>query len=329
VSTTPGEPEILERRTDISAHVPCTSVIIVSYNTRDLTLECLASLFEQTQHLSMEVLVVDNASEDGSAAAVRAAFPQLTLLAQDRNLGFGRAVNLAARSARGTYLLLLNPDTRILDAAVEKLVAFAEARQEAGLYGGLTLYPDGTLNRSSCWNRPTLWSAFCQGIGFSALFPSSPLLNPEPVRLGDEPEELEVDIISGGFLLIRRSLWTELGGFDPVFFMYGEDFDLSLRAAARGARPRVTLGARIIHHGGASERAQGDRLVRLLRSKAQVFERHWPPGRARAGKGMLALWALTRRLAYGALAAMRVESASAPAEAWAEAWRRRGEFLSP
>ncbi len=305
---------------------PRVSVIVVSYNTRALTLECLAGLFAESPGLALEAIVVDNASADGSAAAIRAAHPAVRLIEAPENLGFGRAVNAAAKVARGELLLLLNPDACPLDRALERLVAFADAHPEAGLFGGVTLHPDGTPNQSSCWNRPTLWSSFCQGLGLSAVFRGSPLFDAEVVRLSVPPAAQPVDIVSGCFLLIRRALWERLDGFDPAFFMYGEDFDLSLRAGAVGAARWITPDARVIHHGGASESDNADRLVRLLRSKAQLFDRHFSPLGARLAKRTLWLWALTRMLGYGA-AARIAGRAQASSEAWREVWRRRAAFL--
>jgi hypothetical protein len=135
-----------------------------------------------------------------------------------------------------------------------------------------------------------------------------------------------VDIVSGCLLLIRRSLWEELGGFDPAFFMYGEDFDLSLRADALGAARMIAPDARVVHLGGASESDNADRLVRLLRSKALLFDRHFSPLAAWAAKRTLSLWALTRWIGYGA-ASWLGRKTGAPAAAWRSVWRRRAEFL--
>jgi hypothetical protein len=304
------------------------SIIVVSYNTRDLTLAALRSIYAQTRDPSFEVLLVDNASRDDSALAVAQEFPQVALRALPENLGFGAGVNLAAREAGGRYLLLLNPDTRVLDHAIDRLVELADAKPERGIYGGLTRYEDGRLNPSSCWNRPTLWSAFAQASGLSALFRESPLLNPQPVA----PERLaaklaDVDIVSGGFLLIRRDLWHRLGGFDPDFFMYGEDFDLCLRARALGARPCVFTAARIVHHGGASEPEAGDKLVRLLRAQAILFRKHWGAPAAALGVRCLQLWMLTRRIGYRAAGWAGRPRALERARAWDQVWSQRRAIL--
>jgi hypothetical protein len=297
---------------------------MVSYNTRELTLAALRSVQAETADVSYEIRVVDNASHDGSAGAIASEFPEVALYASPENLGFGRAVNLAAREAEGRYLLLLNPDTCVLDRAIDRLVAFAERHPAPGIYGGVTLHADGSPNPTSCWNRPTLWSAFAQGLGLSALLRGSRFFDCErvPAARLDAPH-VEVDIVTGCFLLIRRELWEALGGFDPAFFMYGEDFDLCLRARALGARPCVVPEARIIHHGGASERVPAEKLERLLRSKVQLYHRHWSRPAAALGRLCLLLWVLTRRVGYRAGAWLGREGARERAHAWDRVWARR------
>jgi GT2 family glycosyltransferase len=304
------------------------SILLVSYNTRALTLECLASIEAETREVRHEVIVVDNASRDGSAAAIRAGFPRVQLIESATNTGFAGGVNLAARGARGRYLLLLNPDTRLLDGAIDRLVHFADACPNAGIYGGATFLPDGTPDHGSCWNRPTPWSLFCRATGLSALAPRHPRLDPEVVSLPADGSPREVAIVSGCFLLARRDLWDRLGGFDPVYFMYGEDFDLCLRARKLGARPRVDPGARLVHHGGASEHDDADRLVRLLRSKTLLYDRHWSAPWPLVGRGLLLLWALTRRIGYRIGALLGRGSAGENARAWDEVWRRSREFTA-
>lgn len=301
------------------------SIIIVSYNTREMTLECLRSVYAQTQQVSFEVLVVDNASEDGSAEAIRAGFPQVRLLAQEGNLGFGRANNLAAELARGSHLLLLNPDTVVLDHAIEKLFAFAGAHPEATIFGGRTVSPDGSLNPTSCWARPTLRSMIFGACGASALFRSSPLFNPEAMPGWARDTQRQVDIVTGCFLLISRDAWTQLGGFDPAFFMYGEEADLCLRAGRLGHRCLICPSATIVHYDGASEKKRAGRLVRLFTARALLLDRHWPACSSRLGRACLDLWALTRVLAFGLLfrASARWERSF---ETWRYVWQHRKEW---
>ena len=216
---------------------PQLSIIIVSYNTRDITLACLESVYAQTRETSFEVIVLDNASSDGSADAIAGRFPQVRLIRHPINLGFAGGNNLAAKDAAGEFLLLLNPDTVVLNGAIDTLMAFARANPGAGIWGGRTVFADGTLNPTYCWKRQTAWSAFCCGTGLSSLFRGSRVLDPEAMGAWNRDQAPEVDIVSGCFLLITRALWDTLGGFDPAFFMYGEEADMCLRAREHEQRP--------------------------------------------------------------------------------------------
>ncbi|MEZ6003188.1 MAG: glycosyltransferase family 2 protein [Planctomycetota bacterium] len=310
----------------MSAAAPELSVLVVSYQTRELTLEAVRSLLAETREVSIEVLVLDNASSDGSAEAIAGEFPGVTLFALKENLGFGAANNFLAERARGRRLLLLNPDTVVLDGAVDKLWAFAEARPAARLWGGRTLYGDRSLNPSSCWGAPTPWSAFCLGLGIARAFPRSAFWNPEALGPWQRDSEREVPIVSGCFLMIDTDLWRTLEGFHPDFFMYGEDADLCLRAARHGARPRIAPMAAIVHYGGASERAvRAGKMVRLFTAKAQLYKKFWGPGAARFGLFTLDLWAFVRRSAFGLLGLVG-KGSPASREVWREIWSRRGEW---
>ena len=304
------------------------SVIIVSFNTRELTLACLRTLYAQTQGVSFEAIVVDNDSADGSADAVAAEFPRAKLIRAGRNLGFAAANNLAARGAAGAFILLLNSDTEVLDGAVQRAVAFARRHPEAGIVGGRTFFADGRLNRNSCHGRPTPWSMLCLGTGLASLFRGSALFNPEGLGPWMRDTPREVDAVTGCFLLIRADLWRALGGFDESFFMYGEDTDLCLRARRANSRCLVCPEARIIHHGGQSDRVRADKMVRLFRAKAQLVRKHWRPSTVWLGLGMLRLWPLSRAAALGLLRLARPRLRETHA-AWSEVWRRRAEFTAP
>lgn len=298
---------------------PRVSVIVVSYNTREMTLECLRSVVAQTVS-PYEIIVVDNASGDGSAAAIAVEFPEISLLAETENHGFAKANNLASKQARGAYLLLLNPDTIVLDGAINKVLAFAAATPDAGIWGGRTLYGDRSLNPTSCWQRMTLWSVISQALGMTSLFRGSALFNSERYGSWDRTSEREVDIVSGCFFLIRRDLWTALGGFDLSYVMYGEEADLCLRARAVGARPRMTPTAEIVHYSGASEKVRADKMVRLLRAKILLIKRHFPGWQRPVGLMMFRLWPLSR--VWGA----RLLGRGKGAGTWAEIWARRAEW---
>ena len=290
------------------------SVLIISFNTRALTLQCLRSVHEQTRGVEYEVVVVDNASDDGSADAIAAEFPSVRLIRLEENIGFARANNLAAKSALGRYLLLLNPDTVILDGAIQKAVAFADANPRAGIVGGRTYFGDHRLNYNSCHGAPTPWSQLCKGLGLSAVFRRSRLFDPESLGPWQRDDVREVDAVTGCFLLIERDLWNRLGGFDESFFMYGEDTDLCLRAARLGRASMICPDCTLIHYGGQSDRVRADKMVRLFRAKAQLIRKHWSPAWVGFGVWTLRVWAFTR------MAGLRLLSLLTP--------RRRGAFAA-
>jgi hypothetical protein len=299
------------------------SVIIVSWNTRQLTLACLESLYRTTERKDLEVIVVDNASVDGTPELVKAHFPHARVLVSAANLGFGRAVNLAATGATGRYLLLLNPDTIVLDDAVDRLLHFAELNPAARIWGGGTLFEDETTNPSSCWELPTLWSVFCNAFALCHLFPGSTLFNSESFGGWSRDTVREVGMISGCFLLIEQTLFRSLGGFDPLFFMYGEDADLCARARNFGARPLFTPDAAIVHLGRQSDTA-GKTSSYLMGARIELARRLLPPYQAWLAERLVVAGVALRRLAYGALRILvrdgiRVEKA----DAWRFTWSCR------
>jgi GT2 family glycosyltransferase len=303
------------------------SIILVSYNTRAMTAAALESVLAETRLTSYEVIAVDNASSDGSAEMLATHPLKPRVITLDNNIGFARANNLAAKDARGRYLLLLNPDTVVLNGAIDKLTEFAGEMPAALIWGGRTLFADLSLNPSSCWGRITAWNLFCRASGLTALFPNSALFNSEAYGGWKRDSIRSVDIVTGCFFLIEKNLWDRLGGFNPLFFMYGEEADLCQRARALGAAPTVTPAATIIHYGGASERVRADKMVRLIAAKASLIDVHWKPHFAPTGRALLAAWPLSRKLATG-LNSIFSDSASIKQEAdvWREIWARRAEW---
>lgn len=301
------------------------SVLIISYNTCELTLACLRSIYAQTHDVAFEVIVLDNASTDGSAAAIAREFPQVRLIEPGKNLGFSIGNNVAARYATGEYLLLLNPDTVILDGAIQTATRFAMARPEAGIVGGRAFKGDGTLDYRSCHGRPTPWSVFALSSGLGAVFKQSTWFNPESLGPWKRDSVRVVDAVTGCFLLIGRRLWEQLDGFDESFFMYGEDTDLCLRASRLGKCCLICPDARLIHYGGQSDRVRADKVVRLFRAKVQLFQKHWAAHAVPLGVWSLKLHAWVRMSALGLLRWVQ-PARSAGYAAWSEVWRRRHEF---
>lgn len=307
---------------------PALSVIIISYNTRQMTLDCLSSIYAETK-TNFEIIVVDNASDDGSQEAIRQSFPQVTLIAETVNHGFAGAHNVAMPHCRAEMLLLLNPDTVVLDGALDALMEFSRQRPEAGIWGGRTLFANRSLNPASCWHRQTLWSLFCRASGLAVIFSGSEFFNKEPYGGWLRDRIREVDIVSGCFFLISRSTWNKLGGFDPVFRMYGEEADLCLRAGRMGLQPAITPAATIIHYGGASEKVRADKMVRLLQAKAELIKKHFPDHQRAPGLFLLKLWPLSRHVALST--ASRLTSKKRLREkalVWRDVWKRRAEWCN-
>lgn len=304
---------------------PVVSVMLVNWNTREMTLDCLRTLFAEAGDIAMEVIVVDNGSADGSAEAIAAEFPQVILMAEHENHGFAHATNISVERARGEYILLLNTDTLVLARAVERLVAFAKSNPAAGIWGGKTLFEDRTLNPTSCWGRITPWSVTCMATGLSKVFKGSALFNPEGYGNWDRNSVREVDIVQGSFFLITKAFWDDLDGFDRAFFMYGEEADLCARAKARGARPTVTPDSVIVHFGGRSSRMFSDKMIYVLGSRIGLINRHFPPLWRTYGRLATVLWAGWRALAFGAARLLSARFTQ-PAEQYAIVWRRRAEW---
>ncbi|MFT4149749.1 MAG: glycosyltransferase family 2 protein [Paracoccaceae bacterium] len=309
--------------------LPELTVIVISYNTAALTLAALRTLYAETTRTPFRCVLWDNASADGSAAAVAREFPQVELVASTENLGFARANNVVAAQATTPWLLLLNPDTEVQDGAVDRLMDFARGHPQGGIWGGRTVFRDGSLNIASCWGRITLWSTFCKTFGLGAAFPKSALFNPEAYGDWQRDTVREVDIVVGCFLLIRRDLWNELGGFDLKYHMYGEEADLCLRARERGWRPMITPEAQIMHIVGASTGdAPTRKALQVMRARSTLVRDHWRPALVPLGLGLMWLgvalrYAATRPLALAPKAGLRAKAAR-----WAEIWQARRDWLA-
>lgn len=264
------------------------SVVVVTYNAAEWTGRCLDALLGPGRPArSLQVVVVDNNSDEPTREQLRRRAGSIDLVQLEENIGFGRACNLGVARSTGRWVLLLNPDAVVRPRAVDALVDHLEERPSRGLVGGRTLRPDGSVDPSSCWAAPTLWSWFCFAIGLSSVFRRSPLFDPESMGNWQRDSVREVDIVTGCLLLSRRATWDELGGFDPDFFMYGEDADLSRRARLAGFRPSITPAAVAVHAVGASSSSRVSKQRLLLTGKATLARRQWNGRRQALGLGLL------------------------------------------
>ncbi|MEZ5452686.1 MAG: glycosyltransferase family 2 protein [Thiothrix sp.] len=280
---------------------PEVSVILVSYNTAEYIRRALESLYQETQLTTFEVIVADNASSDNSVSMIRQFFPQVTLIETGANLGFAGGVQVGAKRAQGKYLLLLNPDTLILNSAIDRLLHFARLHPANGIWSGITRNKDMSLNTQHAWARPSFRDLLFSALGLSKLFSHTCLFNNANYGCWKRDTVKAVDIVSGCFFLTTRKLWDKLGGLDTSFFMYAEEADYCLRAKAEGYQPIVTPDAQIVHHGGVSHEHFSGKLVKLLKGKVELINRHVAPAKRPAYKFLLYLYVLNKHISHSLL----------------------------
>lgn len=229
------------------------SIIIVNWNTRDILRDCLTSVYSQTRNITYEVIVIDNASSDGSAEMIKGEFPQVVLIENSENKGFGAANNQGMRIAAGRFFLLLNSDTLILEGAIQKTIHYAGVHPEAGVIGCRVVWPDGTL-QSTCFRFANLPFILLSSLMFFRMAKPFhiPLLHPERYPNLNYEEEHDVDVVAGCFFLVRQEVIQAVGMFDEDFFMYGEEAEWSFRITKAGWKVRYFPGASIVHLYGAS-----------------------------------------------------------------------------
>ncbi len=287
------------------------SIQIVNWNAREHLRQCLRSILEHPPSVPYEILVLDNASWDGSAQMLEKEFPEVRLLVSEQNLGFSKGHNLLAQGAQGRYLFILNPDTLVMPDALDKLVAFADAypqgsqendssevppasvgnpqeggnyalsilhspqSRELGIVGPKILNPDGSL-QYSCRTFPNPVAALFRNTPLGKLFPHNRYTREYLMTDWDHNSVREVDWVSGSAMLVRKSVYDQLGGFDEQFFMYCEDMDLCYRAWQAGYKVVYYPEAVIIHAIGRSTDLVANRMIRTFHlSMYRYYKKHY------------------------------------------------------
>lgn len=256
------------------------TVIIVNYNVKDYLCQCLHSVERAMRGLSGEVVVVDNASSDGSVEELSSRFPLVTFIANRDNRGFSCANNQAIRQAQSEYVLLLNPDTVVGEDVLQAAVDFMDSHPDAGGVGVKMLTDDGRMAWESRRGVPTLMTSFYKMVGLCKLFPRSRVFGKYYMRYLDENEVNRIEIMSGAFMMLRRQALEEVGLLDETFFMYGEDIDLSYRLLEAGYN-NYYLPRSIIHYKGESTQKTSFYYVRNFYNAMLIFydkhfgERRW------------------------------------------------------
>jgi GT2 family glycosyltransferase len=268
---------------------PMVSALIVSHNVKDLLLQCLRA-FYATSDVPVEVVVVDNGSTDGSAAAATAEFPKATVLLEQKNLGYGRAANIGLERCQGRFVLLLNPDATVDPQAVGRLSDFLMTRPEAGAVGPRLLMPDGSLDPDCRRSFPVPRTLFYRTVGLSRLFPKSPRFGRHNMGHVDASDVHEMDAGTADCLLLRKAAIDRIGFFDPRYFMFGEDIDLCYRLKLGGWKVFYLPTARATHHKrAATTKAQREALYQRHRAMWTYHFKHHAQDVSAFGNGLV--WA--------------------------------------
>lgn len=249
------------------------SIIIVNFNVKAFLQNCLLSVRKSLEDIPSEIIVVDNASDDGSVEIIKKNFPDVKLIELSENLGFSKANNIGLKIAKGEYICLLNPDTIVEEDTFNTMIRFMESHPEAGMAGCKILNPDGTFQLACRRSFPTPWVAFTKIFGLSALFPKSKLFARYNITYLDENQTYEVDAISGSFMFLRREVYEKVGGLDESFFMYGEDLDWCFRIKEAGFKIYYVHSTKIIHFKGESTKRSNIDEVKHFYNAMRLFVR--------------------------------------------------------
>jgi GT2 family glycosyltransferase len=250
------------------------SVVIVSWNAREYLMQCLASLSVEACRYPMEIIVVDNASSDGSADGVATCYPGVRLIRNEENLGFAKANNIGVSMSTGRYLCFVNSDVKVLPECISRLVDFSEANANVGMTGPRIIGGDGKLQRS-CRGFPSVWNMFCRALALDSFFPRNKAFTGYKLYHWPQDSLRSVDILTGCFWLVRREALSRVGLLDEGFFMYSEDMDWCKRFWAQGWQVVFVPSAEAIHYGGASSSNSPLRFyIEMQKANLQYWVKH-------------------------------------------------------
>ena len=270
------------------------SVIIVNWNTRDILRNCLRSVYTQTSYIRFEVIVIDNASSDGSTDMVKTEFPQVILIENPENRGFAAANNQGICIAQGRYVLLLNSDTIVLDEAIQKTAIFADRHPEAAAVGCRVLNSDRTL-QLTCFMFPSVPNLFLSATYLYKIFPRSRFFGRERMSWWDRDDVRSVDVVTGCFMLVRRGAIEQVGRMDEDFFMYAEETDWCWRFKKAGWKNLFYPNAQIIHLGGqSSKQVRVAMVIQLRRAILQFMKKNYGKASFYIGSMLVVLFFLIR-----------------------------------
>lgn len=243
------------------------SVCIVNWNTKKLLSECIKSINELTSGVAYEIIVVDNASEDGSAHAIKSEFSDCILIECKKNLGFAKANNIAAKRATGRFVLYLNPDTKLVTNALLGMYSYLKRNDDIGAVGSKLLYPSGSIQFTCARTIPTPLNQFCYLAMLNRLFPKSKFFSTIEMGYWDHLTSREIDCLSGACMMVRKDIIDKLNGFDENLFMYAEDVDLCYRVKQAGWKIYYLATEEIIHYEGCSSSQKKEKNFSAIMQK--------------------------------------------------------------
>jgi len=244
------------KSTDKSAQTsPELSIICVNWNSLDYLVDCVASIYEHTHGISFEVIVVDNASPEGGVETLKPQFPQVQIVRSDRNVGFAGANNLGFRQSAGRYVLLLNPDTKLIGPAINIMLERIKSLPDAGIVGCKLLNTDLSTSTSSIQKFPTILNQLLNVEYLRLAFPSCPLWDIGPL-FSENSHPVKVEVIPGACMMLKRDAFERAGLLTEDYFMYAEDIDLNYKLRRLGLSSYYVGEAQIVHHGGRSSSRQ-------------------------------------------------------------------------
>ncbi|TDS56540.1 glycosyltransferase family 2 protein [Myroides indicus] len=246
------------------------SVIILNYNVRFFLEQCIKSVQKSLKNLEGEIIVVDNNSQDDSSAMMRELFPDIRYIQNQTNLGFPKGNNIGVSMAKGEYICILNPDTVVAEDTFEKALHFIQTRNDIGILGCKLIDGRGSFLPESKRGIPTVWRSMTKICGMHKLFPNSKYFNGYYASHLRNNQQGEVEVLVGAFMLMKKELYLDLGGFDEQFFMYVEDTDLSYRSLKQGKVNYYFPETAIIHYKGEST-VKDKEYVKRFHSGTQIF----------------------------------------------------------
>ena len=252
------------------------SVIIVSWNAKAFLMKCMESVSRQSLRASasLEIIVVDNASADGSPEAVRQSYPEVRLIVNDENYGFAKANNRGIRASTGDYLFLINSDVVVSESCFEKSIQHMDEHPEIGMLGPRIVGLDGKVQRS-CMGYPSLWNSLCRALALDSLFPRSRFFGSHLLTFWNHDETRPVEVINGCFWVLRRSAMEQVGLLDERFFIYAEDIDWCKRFNEGGWKVVFFADVEALHYGGASSANAPIRFhIEMQRANYQYWTKH-------------------------------------------------------